>query len=81
MQTYKALLAGEDPEPDEGPAYPVDAEDAAAEAAAATAAGIAAWQNRRKPKQDDVLGANMQGCLLLQAMVGMPKGNETVLDR
>lgn len=57
--------------------------DLTAEEQAAAAARQAAWANRRtaKPKDSD-LAPNIQGCLLLQALIGLPNdANEPVLER
>ena len=49
---------------------------------AAAAARYSAWQNRRTAKPTDALAPNMQGCLLLQSMVGLTGGaNAIVLER
>lgn len=74
-----------------GEAVPNDDEDEAekqnkdltAEEQAAAAARQAAWANRRTAKpRDSELAPNMQGCLLLQALVGLTSGaNEPVLER
>ncbi|WVQ85259.1 hypothetical protein IAT38_007424 [Cryptococcus sp. DSM 104549] len=77
---YTAILTGA-PEPDtETPAAAPEDIDAAAEASAAAAARLAAWQNRRQAKPKEELGPNMQGCLILQGMVGMGEVNAAVLD-
>ena len=40
------------------------------------------WKQRRRVKRDDSgLGPNMQGCLLLQALVKLSGANEIVLQR
>ena len=58
---------------------PEEALDESAEEQAAAAARQAGWRSRRDPKAS-ALSPNMQGCLLLQAMVKMPD-NTVVLDR
>jgi nucleolar protein 9 len=69
--TYQALITGTSP-----PVQPADALDPDAEAAAR----MEGWKNRRQPKRDSGgLTPNMQGCLLLQALVKLPSTNE-VLD-
>jgi hypothetical protein len=79
---YQSLLTGTPLEEDAEPALPSDQVDTDAEAAAAAAAGLAAWQNRRKAKpQEGQLAPNIQGCLLLQGMLGMGDANEGVLER
>ncbi|ODO07171.1 hypothetical protein L198_00750 [Cryptococcus wingfieldii CBS 7118] len=41
---------------------------------------LSAWQNRRTARPKDDLAPNIQGCLILQAMVGMGQANASVLD-
>ena len=55
--------------------------DPSAEEAAAAAARLEGWRNRRQVKSDDPLTPNMQGCLLLQAVVGLSGADEVVLQR
>lgn len=78
---YQAILAGEkttSPEPaDEN----IADDDVQAEASFAAAARLSAWQNRRSAKPKDDLAPNMQGCLILQAVVGMEQVNEILLER
>lgn len=54
--------------------------DEDAEAAAAAKARRAAWENRRTRKPRGNLDPNLQGCLLLQALLDLPTANATVLD-
>lgn len=78
---YQSILTGEkatSPEPAEGN---MEDDDVQAEASFAAAARLSAWQNRRSAKPKDDLGPNMQGCLILQAMVGMEQVNEILLER
>ncbi|OCF41800.1 hypothetical protein I317_04406 [Kwoniella heveanensis CBS 569] len=81
---YQAILTGgAEPVEDEEAALPSEAVDAEAEASAAAAARLAAWQNRRsvKPKaKEGEVEPNMQGCLILQGMMGMKDVNSTMLD-
>jgi hypothetical protein len=78
---YQSILSGAPVEADDDE-IPPETIDQDAEQAAAAAARYAAWQNRRNVKPKDELGANMQGCLLLQAMLGLMGGaNENVLER
>lgn len=65
---YEALLAGED-EPTSEPEGEVDK---AAEDEAAALARRTAWENRRQRKPQGALEPNLQGCLLLQALVVLP---------
>ncbi|KAK4689724.1 nucleolar protein 9, partial [Tremellales sp. Uapishka_1] len=77
---YTSLLTGV-PLEEEAEAIPAELIDADAETAAAAAAGLEAWKNRRKAKpQEGQLAPNMQGCLLLQAMVGLKSVNEIVIE-
>lgn len=77
---YKSILTGE-PVDDE-PSLPSEIIDEEAEKSAASAAGLLAWQNRRKVRPEGGLASNMQGCLLLQSMIGLGHGaNEVVIDR
>jgi hypothetical protein len=81
LQMYQALLTGESIGADEDE-IPEEARDATAEEEAAAAARYSAWQNRRTAKPTDALAPNMQGCLLLQSMVGLTGGaNAIVLER
>lgn len=78
---YQSILAGENatsPEPADGNMEDYDVQ---AEASFAAAARLSAWQNRRSTKPKDDLAPNMQGCLILQAMVGMEQVNEISLER
>lgn len=78
---YQSILAGEkatSPEPADGNMEDYDVQ---AEASFAAAARLSAWQNRRSAKPKDDLAPNMQGCLILQAMVGMEQINEVLLER
>lgn len=78
---YQSVLAGENatsPEPADGNMEDYDVQ---AEASFAAAARLSAWQNRRSAKPKDDLAPNMQGCLILQAMVGMEQVNEILLER
>ncbi|OWZ68417.1 hypothetical protein AYX14_05478 [Cryptococcus neoformans] len=77
---YQSILTGEkatSPEPAEGN---MEDDDVQAEASFAAAARLSAWQNRRSAKPKDNLAPNMQGCLILQAMVGMEQVNEILLE-
>ncbi|WVN85380.1 uncharacterized protein L203_100525 [Cryptococcus depauperatus CBS 7841] len=77
---YRLLLTGA-PLPTEDPLLESsDNIDVTAEAETAAAARLAAWQNRRQVKHKDDLTPNIQGCLILQGMVGMENINEAVLD-
>lgn len=74
---YEAIKNG-----DEVPDDADDAErekDEGAEATFEAAQRRSAWENRRSAKPRDPLAPNMQGCLLLQALVDMP-GSTPVLD-
>ncbi|WVW82368.1 hypothetical protein I302_104375 [Kwoniella bestiolae CBS 10118] len=78
---YQALLTGSSaPEDDAEPTEDVDKE---AEDTAAAYARRSAWENRRnvKPKagEGEIL-PNMQGCLILQGMMGMAEVNGIVLE-
>ncbi|KAK8865980.1 hypothetical protein IAR55_001130 [Kwoniella newhampshirensis] len=80
---YQAILTGApEEEKEDTNDVPPEAVDKAAEDAAAAAVRLAAWQNRRsaKPKNDGELVPNMQGCLILQGMMGMTAVTSTVLD-
>nr|XP_018267234.1 uncharacterized protein I303_01219 [Kwoniella dejecticola CBS 10117]OBR89392.1 hypothetical protein I303_01219 [Kwoniella dejecticola CBS 10117] len=81
LKMYQAILSGSDaPQETEDPSEEVDKE---AEDTAAAYARRSAWENRRtaKPKagEGEVL-PNMQGCLILQGMMGMKDVNGVVLD-
>lgn len=71
---YEAILAGED-EPSSEAEGDVDAK---AEAEADAMARRSAWENRRQRKPQGALDPNVQGCLLLQALVTLP--STMVLD-
>lgn len=77
VPVYEAIKNGED--------VPDDADDADrekdedAEAAFEAAQRRSAWENRRNAKPRGALDPNMQGCLLLQALVDMP-GSTPVLE-
>jgi nucleolar protein 9 len=75
---YEALRTGADLPADED--VPAEAVDDSAEAQAAAAARRSAWENRRQAPRGK-LEPNMQGCLLLQALVALPAANAPVLDR
>lgn len=77
---YEALRTGTDV-PDDNDEMPSAAVDADAEAKARAAAARTAWENRRNAGPRGKLDPNMQGCLLLQALVGLSASNEVVLDR
>ncbi|WVR05940.1 hypothetical protein IAU60_002966 [Kwoniella sp. DSM 27419] len=77
---YQAIINGEAEPADEDEAPPAEAIDAEAEASAAAAARLSAWQNRRTAKPKEDLAPNMQGCLILQGMMGMGEVNGTVLE-
>ncbi|WVF70512.1 hypothetical protein IAT40_005302 [Kwoniella sp. CBS 6097] len=81
---YQAIITGAaEPTEEGGDALPSESLDAEAEASAAAAARLSAWQNRRsaKPKaKEGEVEPNMQGCLILQGMMGMKDVNSTVLD-
>ena len=79
--TFQSIKTGEPVEEDKLE-LPEDVLDPEAEEAAAAAARLEGWKSRRtaKPKDND-LAPNMQGCLLLQAMVKLPGVNEVVLER
>ncbi|WWD09471.1 hypothetical protein V865_007595 [Kwoniella europaea PYCC6329] len=78
---YQALLIGSSAPEDETPA--TEDVDKEAEDTAAAYARRSAWENRRtaKPKaaEGEIL-PNMQGCLILQGMVGMGQVNSIVLE-
>jgi nucleolar protein 9 len=76
---YEALRTGADLPDDE--ATPAAAVDSSAEAKAQAALRRSAWENRRTAQPKGKLEPNMQGCLLLQALVALPAANEVVLDR
>ncbi|CAD6571315.1 MAG: Nucleolar protein 9 [Tremellales sp. Tagirdzhanova-0007] len=78
--SYHALLTGAET-PVEPGGIPAEAVDQDAEDTAAAASRMEGWKNRRRQKRDDSgLGPNMQGCLLLQALVRLPGANEVVLQ-
>lgn len=79
--TYQSIRTG-NPVEEDHVEIPEEVLDPDAEEAAAAAARLEGWKTRRtaKPKDND-LAPNMQGCLLLQAMVRLPGGNEVVLER
>ena len=79
--TFQSIKTGE-PVEEEKLELPEDVLDPEAEEAAAAAARLEGWKSRRtvKPKEND-LAPNMQGCLLLQAMVKIPGVNDVVLER
>ncbi|WVQ62132.1 uncharacterized protein L199_000270 [Kwoniella botswanensis] len=78
---YQALLTGSSAPEDETPA--TEDVDKEAEDTAAAYARRSAWENRRtaKPKvaEGEIL-PNMQGCLILQGMMGMGQVNSIVLE-
>jgi nucleolar protein 9 len=79
---FQALKTGKPITEDDEVAVPEEALDPEAEEAAAAQARLDGWKNRRNPKsKEGDLVPNMQGCLLLQAMVGLPEGNVGVLER
>ncbi|WWC86311.1 uncharacterized protein L201_001184 [Kwoniella dendrophila CBS 6074] len=79
---YQAVLTGSSaPEDDEKPSN--EDIDKEAEATAAAYARQSAWENRRNAKPKAAEGEtlpNMQGCLILQGMIGMKDVNEIVLE-
>ncbi|WVQ70861.1 hypothetical protein IAR50_000386 [Cryptococcus sp. DSM 104548] len=77
---YQALLTGGPLPSDEPAPQAEEGVDDDAEKAAAAAARLSAWQNRRTARPKDDLAPNIQGCLILQAMVGMGQTNAAVLD-
>ncbi|WVQ97408.1 hypothetical protein IAU59_004521 [Kwoniella sp. CBS 9459] len=80
---YQAIITGAAEPTEEGDDHPTEGVDAEAEASAAAAARLAVWQNRRsaKPKaKEGEVEPNMQGCLILQGMMGMKDVNSAVLD-
>lgn len=78
---YQSIKIGK-PVQDDDVQVPEEAVDATAEEAAAAAARLEGWKNRRNPKtKEGDLSPNMQGCLLLQVMVKMAGGNQAVLER
>lgn len=70
VPTYEAIKNGEDV-PEEGDEAERE-KDEDAEAAFEAAQRRSAWENRRNAKPRGALDPNMQGCLLLQALVDMP---------
>lgn len=76
---YEALRTGADLPDDEE--MPPAAVDNTAEAQAQAAARRSAWENRRTAQPRGKLDPNMQGCLLLQALVALPEANTVVLER
>lgn len=78
---YQSILAGEKATSPELADGNVEDYDVQAEASFAAAARLSAWQNRRSAKPKDDLAPNMQGCLILQAMMGMEQINEVLLER
>ena len=80
--TYQSIKTGDPLAEEDTAEIPEEVLDPAAEEAAAAAARVEGWKTRRTPKAKETdLTPNMQGCLLLQAMVKLPGGNEVVLDR
>jgi len=78
---YQSLKTGKPIAEDKEVAVPEEALDPEAEEAAAAAARLDGWKNRRNPKaREGDLSPNMQGCLLLQSMVGL-SDNSTILER
>ncbi|WOO85269.1 Nucleolar protein 9 [Vanrija pseudolonga] len=75
---YEAIRTGAEVPDDEE--VPADAVDKDAEAQATATARRSAWENRRNTRPRGQLEPNMQGCLLLQALVALPTGNIPVLD-
>lgn len=75
---YEAIRTGAEVPDDEQ--VPADAVDKDAEAQATATARRSAWENRRNTRPRGQLEPNMQGCLLLQALVALPTGNVPVLD-
>ncbi|TXT11256.1 hypothetical protein VHUM_02007 [Vanrija humicola] len=76
---YEAIRTGAEV-PDDDDNVPADAVDKDAEAQATAAARRSAWENRRNTRPRGQLEPNMQGCLLLQALVALPTGNVPVLE-
>ena len=79
----KAIQSGEEaPADTKDEILPDEVADPDAEEAAAAAARLEGWKNRRNPKpKDSGLIPNMQGSLLLQALVKLPAQNEVVINR
>ncbi|WRT64203.1 uncharacterized protein IL334_001132 [Kwoniella shivajii] len=79
---YQSIISGSSaPEEDEAP--PPESVDKKAEGAAAAYARRSAWENRRTAKPqaaDGEILPNMQGCLLLQGMIGMTDVNEAIIE-
>ena len=78
---YEALRTGADMPADEDDPRPADVVDADAEAQAAADARRHAWENRRNAQPKGKLEPNMQGCLLLQSLLGLQHANTVILDR
>lgn len=79
---YQSIKTGDPLAEEDTPEIPEEVLDPEAEAAAAAAARMEGWKTRRNPKaKEGDLSPNMQGCLLLQAMVKLPGSNEVVLER
>lgn len=76
---YEAIRTGaEMPNDDDVPKEAIDDD---AEAQASAEARRSAWENRRNRQPRGQLDPNIQGCLLLQALVSLPSGNVPVLER
>lgn len=79
---YQSIKTGAPINEEDKMEVPTEVLDPEAEEAAAAAARLEGWKNRRNPKaKEGDLSPNMQGCLLLQSMVGLPDGNVAVLER